>query len=140
MELRPTWSSSGRSAARRGVAAVRAKGSPLPPSKAAARLEGSKSFAKEVMAAAHVPTARAVTATDAETAAAALDRFGAPYVVKNDGLAAGKGVVVTDDRAAALAHAEACGRVVIEEYLDGPEVSLFVSPTARRPCRMPAQD
>ena len=48
-----------------------------------------------------------------------------PYVVKDDGLAAGKGVVVTADRAAALAHAEGCERVVIEEYLDGPEVSLF---------------
>jgi phosphoribosylamine--glycine ligase len=57
--------------------------------------------------------------------AAALDEFGAPYVVKDDGLAAGKGVVVTPDRAAALEHAKKCGRVVIEEYLDGPEVSLF---------------
>ncbi len=126
-----------------GVAdAVRAKGiACFGPSKAAARLEGSKSFAKEVMAAAHVPTARAVTATDPETAAAALDRFGAPYVVKNDGLAAGKGVVVTDDRAAALAHAEACGRVVIEEYLDGPEVSLFVVTDGETAVPlMPAQD
>ena len=58
-------------------------------------------------------------------AEAALDEFGAPYVVKDDGLAAGKGVVVTDDREAALAHAVACERVVIEEFLDGPEVSLF---------------
>ena len=57
--------------------------------------------------------------------AAALDEFGPPYVVKDDGLAAGKGVVVTHDRAIALAHADACGRVVIEEFLDGPEVSLF---------------
>jgi phosphoribosylamine--glycine ligase len=111
-----------------GVAdAVRAKGvACFGPSKAAARLEGSKSFAKEVMAAAGVPTAGSVTAVDAAGAAAALDRFGPPYVVKNDGLAAGKGVVVTDDRDAALTHAEACGRVVVEEYLDGPEVSLFV--------------
>ena len=73
-----------------------------------------------------MPTARAFTCTTAEEAARALDAFGAPYVVKNDGLAAGKGVVVTDDRDAALAHAAECGRVVIEEYLDGPEVSLFV--------------
>ncbi|MFB9544659.1 phosphoribosylamine--glycine ligase, partial [Micromonospora sagamiensis] len=58
--------------------------------------------------------------------ARALDEFGPPYVVKNDGLAAGKGVVVTDDRTAALAHAAECGRVVVEEYLAGPEVSLFV--------------
>ncbi len=95
------------------------------PSAAAARLEGSKAFAKEVMAAAGVPTAEARVCATSEEAAAALDAFGAPYVVKDDGLAAGKGVVVTDDRAEALAHAEACDRVVIEEYLDGPEVSLF---------------
>ncbi len=95
------------------------------PSAAAARLEGSKAFAKEVMAAAGVPTARALVSTSPGAAAAALDELGPPYVVKDDGLAAGKGVVVTDDRAAALAHATACERVVIEEYLDGPEVSLF---------------
>jgi phosphoribosylamine--glycine ligase len=95
------------------------------PSAAAARLEGSKAFAKDVMAAANVPTARAVVCSNADEAAAALDRFGPPYVVKDDGLAAGKGVVVTDDRAVALTHAAACDRVVIEEYLDGPEVSLF---------------
>ena len=95
------------------------------PSREAARLEGSKAFAKEVMAAAGVPTAQARVCTTPEQAEAALDEFGAPYVVKDDGLAAGKGVVVTADRAAALAHAAACGRVVIEEFLDGPEVSLF---------------
>ena len=95
------------------------------PSKQAARLEGSKAFAKEVMAVAGVPTAAArVCGTPAEVAAA-LDELGPPYVVKDDGLASGKGVVVTDDRAAAEAHAASCGRVVIEEYLDGPEVSLF---------------
>ena len=77
------------------------------------------------MAAAGVPTARAHTCTTPEEAAAALDEFGPTYVVKDDGLAAGKGVVVTDDRAEALAHAAACERVVIEEFLDGPEVSLF---------------
>jgi phosphoribosylamine--glycine ligase len=78
------------------------------------------------MAAAGVPTARAYTCTDPDEVAAALDEFGPPYVVKNDGLAAGKGVVVTEDRPTALAHAAECGRVVIEEYLAGPEVSLFV--------------
>jgi phosphoribosylamine--glycine ligase len=95
------------------------------PSKAAARLEGSKAFAKEIMAAAHVPTAEAFICSTPEEAERALDAFGPPYVVKDDALAAGKGVVVTDDRDAALAHANACGRVVIEEFLDGPEVSLF---------------
>jgi len=95
------------------------------PSREAARLEGSKAFAKEVMAAAGVPTAVARVCDDAEQVAAALDELGPPYVVKDDGLAAGKGVVVTTDRAEALAHAATCGRVVVEEYLDGPEVSLF---------------
>lgn len=95
------------------------------PSAAAAQLEGSKAFAKDVMAAAGVPTAAARLCTTPDEAASALDEFGAPYVVKDDGLAAGKGVVVTPDRAAALAHADGCERVVIEEYLDGPEVSLF---------------
>ncbi|MFJ9343504.1 phosphoribosylamine--glycine ligase [Streptomyces sp. NPDC101733] len=110
-----------------GVAdAVRAVGIPVfGPSAEAARLEGSKAFAKDVMAAAGVPTARSYVCVDAEEVDAALDAFGAPYVVKDDGLAAGKGVVVTEDRAAARAHALACQRVVIEEYLDGPEVSLF---------------
>ncbi|SCL23509.1 phosphoribosylamine--glycine ligase [Micromonospora nigra] len=107
--------------------AVRAKGiAAFGPSAEAARLEGSKTFAKDVMTAAGVPTARAYTCTDEAGTAKALDEFGPPYVVKNDGLAAGKGVVVTDDRAAALRHAADCGRVVVEEYLAGPEVSLFV--------------
>jgi phosphoribosylamine--glycine ligase len=110
-----------------GVAdAVRAVGiACFGPSAAAAQLEGSKAFAKDVMAAAGVPTARAHVCTTAAEVAAALDEFGPPYVVKDDGLAAGKGVVVTDDREAALAHAAGCARVVVEEYLDGPEVSLF---------------
>ncbi|MCW3813653.1 phosphoribosylamine--glycine ligase [Micromonospora sp. DR5-3] len=111
-----------------GVAdAVRAKGIPaFGPSAEAARLEGSKTFAKDVMTAAGVPTARAYTCADQESTGAALDEFGPPYVVKNDGLAAGKGVVVTTDRAVAERHAQDCGRVVVEEYLAGPEVSLFV--------------
>ena len=95
------------------------------PSAAAAQLEGSKAFAKQVMIAAGVPTAASYVCTNEDEAGAALDEFGPPYVVKNDGLAAGKGVVVTSDRAVALAHAADCGRVVIEEFLDGPEVSLF---------------
>ncbi len=95
------------------------------PSREAARLEGSKAFAKEVMAAAGVPTADSRSCVHSEEVEAALDAFGAPYVVKDDGLAAGKGVVVTDDREAALAHAAGCQRVLVEEYLDGPEVSLF---------------
>ncbi len=106
--------------------AVRAAGIPVfGPSAEAAQLEGSKAFAKDVMAAAGVPTARSYVCTTPDEVDAALDAFGAPYVVKDDGLAAGKGVVVTEDRAAARAHALGCDRVVIEEYLDGPEVSLF---------------
>jgi phosphoribosylamine--glycine ligase len=122
--------------------AVRAKGiACFGPSAAAARLEGSKAFAKEVMAAAGVPTARARTCTDRAQAEAALDEFGPPYVVKNDALAAGKGVVVTDDREAALAHAVACGRVVVEEYLSGPEMSLFVVTDGQTAVPLlPAQD
>jgi phosphoribosylamine--glycine ligase len=110
-----------------GVAdAVRERGiAVFGPSRAAAQLEGSKAFAKDVMAAAGVPTAAAHVCTTAEEAATALDALGAPYVVKDDGLAAGKGVVVTESRDEALAHAAGCERVVIEEYLDGPEVSLF---------------
>ncbi|GAA5143050.1 phosphoribosylamine--glycine ligase [Nocardioides marinquilinus] len=106
--------------------AVTARGIPVfGPSAAAARLEGSKAFAKEVMTAAGVPTAAARVCTDAAQVAAALDELGSPYVVKDDGLAAGKGVVVTTDRDEALAHAAGCERVVVEEFLDGPEVSLF---------------
>jgi phosphoribosylamine--glycine ligase len=110
-----------------GVAdAVRAAGiACFGPSAEAAQLEGSKAFAKEVMAAAGVPTARARVCATAAEVEAALDEFGPPYVVKDDGLAAGKGVVVTDDRRHAAEHAAACGRVLVEEYLDGPEVSLF---------------
>ncbi|MEU8194305.1 phosphoribosylamine--glycine ligase [Microbispora amethystogenes] len=110
-----------------GVAdAVRAAGIPcFGPSARAAAVEGSKAFAKDVMTAAGVPTARAYTCVTEEEAAAALDAFGPPYVVKDDGLAAGKGVVVTDSREEALEHARSCERVVIEEFLDGPEVSLF---------------
>ena len=112
------------------------------PSKAAALLEGSKAFAKEVMAAAGIPTAKAYVCESEAEYVKALDEFaGFPYVVKDDALAAGKGVVVTEDRAAALEHARACGRVVIEEYLDGPEVSLFgVTDGSTVIPMMPSQD
>ena len=109
-----------------GADAGRAAGIPcFGPSREAAQLEGSKAFAKDVMAGANVPTARSYVCTTPAEIDEALDAFGAPYVVKDDGLAAGKGVVVTDDVEAARAHALACDRVVIEEFLDGPEVSLF---------------
>lgn len=111
--------------------AVRAAGiACFGPSAQAATLEASKAFAKQVMHAANVPTARAGATTSLDTAIVMIDEFGAPHVVKDDGLAAGKGVVVTNDRAVAIDHARECvekenGRVVIEDYLDGPEVSLF---------------
>ena len=144
-----------------GVAdAVRTAGvSCFGPSRAAAMIEGSKSFAKQVMSAAGVPTAAARTCATAAQVSRALDEFGPPYVVKADGLAAGKGVVVTGDRREAEAHAQAVlargdtvlpgtvssrgtppdphgpdpggpepptsGTVLIEEFLDGPEVSVF---------------
>ena len=115
------------------------------PSAQAARLEGSKAFAKEIMAAADVPTARCYVCADRGEAQAALEATGTPYVVKDDGLAAGKGVVVTDDLEAALDHAQRCfetgGRVVVEEYLDGPEVSLFCITDGRTVVPLaPAQD
>jgi len=111
------------------------------PGRRAAMLEGSKSFAKQVMLAAGIPTARARTCTSEGEATSALAEFGPPFVVKADGLAAGKGVVVTDDRAAALAHARAAGTVVIEEFLEGPEVSLFaVTDGITAVPLLPAQD
>ena len=87
--------------------AVRCRGiACFAPSAAAARIEGSKAFAKEVMAVAGVPTAMARVCAEVDEVAQALDAFGPPYVVKDDGLAAGKGVVVTDDRDEALRHAD----------------------------------
>jgi len=113
-----------------GVAdAVREHGIPVfGPGKAAAQLEGSKAFAKRIMDAAGVPTGRAVRAASLAEVEAAFDQLGAPHVVKADGLAAGKGVIVTSDRDEALAHADAylpSGPVLVEEFLEGPEVSLF---------------
>jgi phosphoribosylamine---glycine ligase len=105
------------------------------PTAAAATIEGSKSFAKQVMAAAGVPTARSEAFTDPATATEALDDFGPPWVVKADGLAAGKGVTVTADPAVASAavraalvdrvHGAAGAEILLEEYLSGPEASVF---------------
>lgn len=115
------------------------------PTAAAAMIEGSKAFAKEVMAAAGVPTGRAIAVDSADHLGAALDATGPPYVVKDDGLAAGKGVVVTDDRVVAEQHAIkvlAGGHpVLVEEFLAGPEVSLFaVCDGTRAVPLLPAQD
>jgi phosphoribosylamine--glycine ligase len=114
-----------------GVAdAVRAAGFDcFGPSAAAARIEGSKSFAKDVMAAAGVATASCEIVDSPALLDATLDRFTPPYVVKDDGLAAGKGVVVTSEREVARAHASTLldggHPVLLESFLDGPEASLF---------------
>ncbi|HEX4224846.1 MAG TPA: phosphoribosylamine--glycine ligase [Pseudonocardiaceae bacterium] len=130
-----------------GVAdAVRAAGiACFGPSAKAARIEGSKAFAKDVMQAAGVPTARSEVVDNPANLDAALRRFGPTYVVKDDGLAAGKGVVVTEDYDAARAHAmtllDGGHPVLLESFLDGPEVSLFclVDGTTVVPM-LPAQD
>ncbi|HEV7624346.1 MAG TPA: phosphoribosylamine--glycine ligase, partial [Amnibacterium sp.] len=129
-----------------GVAdAVRERGIPVfGPDRSAARLEGSKAFAKRIMAEAGVPTGAATDVLTAADLDAALDAGGAPYVVKADGLAAGKGVLVTEDRGAARAHALAWlerGPVLVEQFLAGREVSLFfVSDGERAVPLSPAQD
>ena len=109
---------------------LRAAGIPVfGPSRAAAQIEGSKAFAKRIMEQAGVPTGRAVRAESLEQAITAMDDFGAPYVVKADGLAAGKGVVVTGDRQHAVDHATywlQYAPVLVEEFLTGEEVSLFL--------------
>ena len=111
------------------------------PGREAAAIEGSKAFAKQIMAAADIPTALARVCETSDEAAEALDAFGPPYVVKDDGLAGGKGVVVTADRAQAAAHAARCARVVVEEFLGGPEVSLFAICDGHTVLSMrPAQD
>ena len=114
---------------------VRAVGVPVfGPSQAAAELEASKAFTKQVALEAGIPTAHAFVADNATDAMKALQTFGAPVVVKADGLAAGKGVVVAETMEAAAAAVETCfdggfgdagARVVIEECLVGPELSLF---------------
>lgn len=109
---------------------LRTRGIPVfGPGKAAAALEGSKTFAKRIMDEAGVPSGKAVRAGNLDEAIAVIDEYGAPYVVKADGLAAGKGVLVTAVRDAAIAHAEYWlkhGSVLVEEYLSGEEVSLFL--------------
>ncbi len=114
------------------------------PDKEAAAIEGSKSFAKEIMAAAKVPTGTAWTVSSTKELLDALASAGSPYVVKADGLAAGKGVLVTEDKDAAIEHATFYlqhGDVLVEEFLDGPEVSLFfVSDGSRIVPLSPAQD
>jgi phosphoribosylamine--glycine ligase len=130
-----------------GVAdAVRAAGIPcFGPSAEAAQIEGSKAFAKDIMAAAGVPTAHSEIVDNPARLDAALQRFGPTYVVKDDGLAAGKGVVVTPDLAAARAHAmtllDGGHPVLLESFLEGPEVSLFCLVDGRTVVPLlPAQD
>ena len=114
------------------------------PNADAAALEGSKAFAKEIMAQAGVPTGMAWAVSDKEQLLEALDHTGPPYVVKADGLASGKGVLVTEDKTAAIEHAEFYlqhGNVLIEEFLSGPEVSLFFVSDGRTVMPLtPAQD
>ncbi len=126
--------------------AVRAAGIPaFGPSKNAARIEGSKSFAKDAMDAAGVPTAHSEVVDNPAKLDAALVRFGPTWVVKDDGLAGGKGVLVSSDFDAARAHAlrllDDGHPVLLETYLDGPEASLFcfVDGTTVVPM-LPAQD
>lgn len=126
--------------------AVRAAGIPcFGPSKGAARIEGSKAFAKDVMISAGVPTAHSETVDNPAKLDAALARFGPTWVVKDDGLAGGKGVLVTTDFDAARAHAltllDDGHPVLLESFLDGPEASLFclVDGTTVVPL-LPAQD
>jgi len=94
-------------------------------SKAAAQLEGSKGFTKDLCMRAGIPTAAYERHPDGETARAALDRFGLPVVIKADGLAAGKGVVIATTRAEAEAALDGAGEVVIEEFMEGEEASFF---------------
>jgi len=113
------------------------------PNKLAAQLEGSKAFAKQIMAAAGVPTGRAHECTTMEQVESAIDDFGAPYVVKADGLAAGKGVIVTSNRDEALKHATKFLHlgILVEEFLDGEEVSLFFLADGKNVLALtPAQD
>ena len=97
------------------------------PSRAAARLEGSKAFAKDLLAQAGIPTAKYVKVSGAQEALEALENWGAPVVIKADGLAAGKGVTVAmAQEEARKAAEELTGPAVIEEYLEGKELSFMV--------------
>jgi phosphoribosylamine--glycine ligase len=116
------------------------------PLREAAKLEASKSFAKEVMKAANVPTSKSYTCSNVAEVEKAMAEYGAPFVIKDDGLAAGKGVVVTNEAGVAIAHAHECfatpdAKVVVEEFLDGPEVSLFLLCDGKNVVALqPAQD
>ena len=119
----------------------RAAGKPIVgPTAAAAQLEGSKSFSKDFMMRAGIPTAQYVTATSAEEAWKAIDRFGFPVVLKADGLAAGKGVVIAQDRAEAASALPALlgQRLVVEEFLQGEEASFIVLTDGRDVVALPA--
>ena len=136
-----------------GVAdAVVADGTPVfGPSADAARIEGSKAYAKELMGRAGIATAAWRRFTDPDQAIGYLDELGPPYVIKADGLAAGKGVVVTEDRSEAVVavgerlvdrrFGDAGASIVVEEFLDGEETSLIALTDGRAlaPCE-PAQD
>ena len=113
------------------------------PSKEAAQLEGSKNFAKEIMKQAQVPTGGATLCKTLEEVEKAMGQFGAPYVIKADGLASGKGVIVTEDQDAAMEHAKKYihDGVLVEEFLDGQEVSLFFLSDGKNVMPLsPAQD
>ena len=113
------------------------------PSKEAAQLEGSKNFAKEIMKHAGVPTGGASLCKTLDEVETAMDEFGAPYVIKADGLASGKGVIVTEDKDAALEHAKKYihDGILVEEFLDGQEVSLFFLSDGKNVMPLsPAQD
>lgn len=115
------------------------------PTQAAAQLEGSKAFSKAFMSRAGIPTARSITVDTPEDAKRALDQFGTPVVLKADGLAAGKGVVIADERKQSMAAIDelmaARGRLIIEEFLAGEEVSFIVVSDGRNVLPLqPTQD
>ncbi len=121
------------------------------PTRAAAQIEASKSFAKTIMRRMSIPTGAFKRCTDLESALSGLDEFRPPYVIKADGLAAGKGVIIAQSRADAelavrecmekKAFGEAGNLVLIEEYLEGEELSIFGLSDGERVVPMqPAQD
>ena len=118
------------------------------PLAAGARMEGSKAFAKDVMQAAGVPTGKAEIFTDASAAKAALDSYGLPVVVKADGLAAGKGVIIAetreqaecaiDDMLVAGKFGSAGAEVLLEEFLEGEECSILAVVDGKRAVLLPS--
>ncbi len=117
------------------------------PTASGAKIEGSKAYAKEIMNRGSVPTARSIAAADVESGLAAVGEIGGRCVVKADGLAAGKGVVVADDSAEAEDAVRACfagvfggagSAVLVEERLDGSEVSLLVLSDGSKLIPLPA--